>query len=347
MMCQQNLDIFVRANEGGTKLSKSDLLLSMVTSSWDGVNARDEIFDFVDRVNTQLTRRNDFDKDFIMKSCLVLTDLPVAYKVENFNAQNLTLIRKNWPAIKKAVERGVDLANSYGIDRDNLTSVNALIPIIYYLFKNPSVTLRGSSPFEVRNAERIRCWLIMTPLKGAFGRASDGLLKDIRSSIQALANPGEDFPVEAITKIFAKTGLSTEFDGFALDEILSRTYGQQQTFLVLSLLYDDAGWGTMQYHKDHIFAQSLFKLRDLEPQNRLDWISKKDRIGNLCLLLASENIGKQDMPLEDWLATREAGFLKRHLIPKDKDLWKFDRFPEFLKAREDLIRQRYKDLFVQ
>ena len=72
------LDIFVRANEGGTKLSKSDLLLSMVTSSWDGVNAREEMFNFVDRVNTQLTRRNDFDKDFIMKSCLVLTDLPVA-----------------------------------------------------------------------------------------------------------------------------------------------------------------------------------------------------------------------------------------------------------------------------
>jgi uncharacterized protein with ParB-like and HNH nuclease domain len=43
------LDIFVRANEGGTKLSKSDLLLSMVTSSWDGVNAREEIFNFVDR----------------------------------------------------------------------------------------------------------------------------------------------------------------------------------------------------------------------------------------------------------------------------------------------------------
>ena len=34
------LDIFVRANEGGTKLSKSDLLLSMITSNWDGMNAR-------------------------------------------------------------------------------------------------------------------------------------------------------------------------------------------------------------------------------------------------------------------------------------------------------------------
>ena len=140
------LDIFVRANEGGTKLTKSDLLLSMVTSSWDGVNAREEIFNFVDRINTQLTRRNDFDKDFIMKSCLVLADLPIAYKVQNFNSANLSTIRQHWPAIRKAVERGVDLANSFGIDRDNLTSVNALIPIIYYLSKNPNATLRGSTP---------------------------------------------------------------------------------------------------------------------------------------------------------------------------------------------------------
>src|ERR1035437_6806086 len=129
------LDIFARANEGGTKLSKSDLLLSMVIAQWDDVNARDEIFNFVDRVNTQLTRRNDFDKDFIMKSCLVLTDLPVAYKVQNFNIANLTTIRQQWPRIKTTIERGVDLANSFGIDRDNLTSANALIPIIYYLFK--------------------------------------------------------------------------------------------------------------------------------------------------------------------------------------------------------------------
>ena len=101
------LDIFVRANEGGTKLSKSDLLLSMVTSSWDGMNARDKIFGFVDHLNQKLTRKNDFDKDFIMKACLVLTDLPVAYKVQNFSSQNLQKIRHNWSAIKKAIEGGV------------------------------------------------------------------------------------------------------------------------------------------------------------------------------------------------------------------------------------------------
>jgi hypothetical protein len=339
------LDIFVRANEGGTKLSKSDLLLSMVTSNWDGVNAREEIFNFVDRVNTQLTRRNDFDKDFIMKSCLVLTGLPVAYKVQNFNNANLTAIRQNWAAIRKAVERGVDVANSFGIDRDNLTSANAIIPVIYFLFKNPGVTLRGSTPFDARNAQHIRRWLIMALLKGAFGRASDNLLRDIRAQIDALPNPGVDFPVDAINATIGKTGLSVGFDDFAVDDVLNLTYGGQQTFLALSLLYDDATWGTMQFHQDHIFARGLFKPKELSSLNRIEWISRKERLGNLCLLLASENIGKQDMPVAEWLSSREPGFLKRHLIPQDRDLWTFERFPDFLKARELLVRDRLKALF--
>jgi len=89
------LDIFVRANEGGTKLSKSDLLLSMVTSKWGDVNAREEIYGFVEYLNSDLLRRNDFDKDFVMKTSLVVSDLPVQYRVENFNNQNLNLIRQN------------------------------------------------------------------------------------------------------------------------------------------------------------------------------------------------------------------------------------------------------------
>jgi uncharacterized protein with ParB-like and HNH nuclease domain len=340
------LDIFVRANEGGTKLSKSDLLLSMVTNNWDNVNAREEIFSFVDRINADLTRRNDFDKDFIMKSCLVLTDLPVAYKVQNFNNGNLSRIREQWPAVKKAVERGVDLANSFGIDRDNLTSVNALIPIIYYLFKNPKATLRGTTHFDATNAKGIRRWLITALLKGAFGRASDNLLRDIRSNIQEIPNPGTDFPVDAINSTIEKTGISAIFDDNAVDDVLDLTYRGQQTFLALSLLYDDAAWGTMQFDQDHIFAQNQFKKRELASLDRLDWIDKRDRIGNLCLLLSHENSGKKDMPLDKWLASREPSFLKGHLIPEDRSLWKFERFPDFLVAREELVKTRLKSLFA-
>ena len=51
------------------------------------------------------------------------------------------------------------------------------------------------------------------------------------------------------------------------------------------------------------------------------------------------------MPVDEWLESRDSSFIERHLIPDDKSLWKFDRFDDFLKAREELIRNRLKVLF--
>lgn len=338
------LDIFVRANEGGTKLSKSDLLLSMVTSKWDGVNAREQIFGFVDALNSQLTRPNNFDKDFVMKSCLVLSDLPVVYKVQNFSNDNLELIRRNWNSIKSAIWRGVDLINSFGVDRDNLTSVNAIIPVMYYLLKHPGLTFRGSSTLEVANSSTIRAWLIMALLRGVFGRASDGLLTSIRATMQS-AEDTFDFPFDAISDVVQSTGLSAGFDDRAVEDVLRKTYGGRQTFLALSLLYNDVSWGTIPHDQDHIFAASHFKARELAP-DRLAWLPAKDRLGNLCLLMASENREKQDMSPFEWLSSRDPSFLSRHLIPEDSRLWNFERFPDFLTERENLIKLRLKRLFA-
>jgi hypothetical protein len=336
------LDIFVRANDGGVKLTKSDLLLSMITANWEGVNAREEIFTFVDWLNKEQIRKNDLDKDFIMKSCLVLTDQPVKYKVENFNDSALSLIRQQWASTKNALSRAINLVNSFGIDRDNLTSVNALIPIAYYLFKNPGTTFRGSTVFEERNAAGLRRWLIMALLKGAFGRASDTLIAGIRENIKAVANPGADFPVDDINATIGRTGLSTVFDDDAVDDVLDLTYGAPQTFLALSLLYDDAAWGTMAFHQDHLFARSKFKKAEVTGLGHPEWMEKRDRFGNLCLLLAHENEGKNDMDLHAWLQSRGPGFLDRHLIPKSEELWQFERFDDFLGEREKLIRTRLK-----
>jgi uncharacterized protein with ParB-like and HNH nuclease domain len=344
------LDIFVRANEGGTKLSKSDLLLSLVTSKWVG-NAREEIYSFVDRINSELTRKNDFDKDFIMKSCLVLSDLSVKYKVENFNNKNLTLIEKNWKQIKNSIERGVDLTNYFGIDRDNLTSANALIPIIYYLLKQPKQSLRGTTTFDKRNASNVRQWLLLVMLNNVFGGSSDTMLQTIREVLQKQGLVGKDFPVKAINVAIAKKGRSATFDQYSVESILSLTYHDSGSFLALSLLYDENGWGTMMYQKDHIFPQAAFTTKGLLAAGLSDaevarCQSRQHRLGNLNLILAAENQGKSDKDFEKWLKSRDKSFRKKHFIPSDDSLCSLNRFEKFLEAREKLIRARLESVFA-
>jgi len=343
------LDIFVRANEGGTKLSKSHLLLSMVTSKWSGINAREEIYGFVERLNYDLTRKNNLDEDFIMKSCLVLCDLPVAYKVRNFNNQNLSLMQSKWEEIKSSIERAVDLTNTFGIDRDTLTSVNALIPIAYYMFQHPQSLLRGETPSEVQNAAAVRRWLTMALLNNVFGGSSDSILTNIRTVLQKHKKVN-DFPIDDIDKEIARSGRMSYFNQQAMENFLGITYGSRLDFLALSLLYDDNNWGTMTFHRDHIFPKDMFSWKYMKEAgfSREEWSSYnelKDHLANLELLLSHENQEKSNMAFDRWIKTRDVSFKKRHLIPDDTELWKFKNFERFIKERERLIEKRLVKLF--
>ena len=343
------LDIFVRANEGGTKLTKSDLLLSMITSKWSGVNARDEIHQFVDRINNDLTRKNAFIKDFVMKSCLVLSDLPVAYKVDNFTDKNLSLIESNWPGIKQAIEKTVDCINHFGIDRDNLTSANALIPLSYHIFQHPKTQIYGNTPDEVSNRTAIRRWVTMSLLNNVFGGSSDSLLGELRRVLkEQSATPY--FPVDSLNKEIGRAGRTSNFDEYAIENFISVTYGKTLTFLALSLLYDDNSWGTTVFQQDHIFPQQMFYYQTMKKAGYGDdlWFkysNLKDKIGNLELLLPHENQEKSDQPFEKWITTRDTSFKQRHLIPNSPGLWKFENFEGFIDERERLIVEHLEKLF--
>lgn len=336
------LDIFVRANSEGSKLTKSDLLLSMVTSNWAGMNAREEIYGFVDRLNSELTRRNNFSKDFVLKTCLALLDLPVTYKVENFSSQNLDKIREGWQDIKAAMVRGVNFINSRGIDASNLTSANALIPIFYFLYKHPNIRPEGTSATDFQNATLIRRWLCACLLNKVFGGSSDTILSSIRETMKENASDGL-FPAAAILETIRKSGRLSTFDDDAIDRVLESSYGGQGTFLALTMLYEEAAWGNAVFHQDHIFPKSLFVENQVIGTDRQDWMNWKDRLGNLSLLVAEENEEKSNRSFEEWASTRSPEYKTKHLIPEDIALYSFDSFGLFFEAREKLIRARLKN----
>ena len=89
------LNIFIRVNSGGTVLTYSDLLLSIASAQWENHDAREEITDFVDDVNS-IGGGFRINKDFVLKTALVLTDFPnIAFKVDNFNKPNMMKIEAN------------------------------------------------------------------------------------------------------------------------------------------------------------------------------------------------------------------------------------------------------------
>lgn len=334
------LEIFVRANSGGTKLSKSDLLLATLTLHWGAENAREVINNFVDELNNQLTRKNSLNKDFVMKCCLVLLNLPVAYRVSSFTKETCAKIKAEWEEIRTAIRRAVDAANAFGIDENTLTSANALIPVAFYLYQHSDLTLRGESVVEVDNATRVRVWLLAALLNRVLGGSSDSMLTRLREALQTHYKPNGEFPVAGLDEAVRAAGRLAASSQDAVENVLGTSYGEDTCFLALSLLYDDRNWGTMDYSVDHLFAQAEFKRRTI-PDNVKEL---RDDFGNLALVIGDENSGKNQRPLDEWLSTRSPEYLQRHLIPSDRALWHIDQYESFLIERRKLLRARIQQV---
>lgn len=95
------LDIFIRTNSGGTPLSFSDLLMSIASANWKTIDARKEIEKLVEEVYDIGRPGFLIDKDFVLKTCLVLFIDNIKFQLKNFTFANVQLFEKIGIMLKK------------------------------------------------------------------------------------------------------------------------------------------------------------------------------------------------------------------------------------------------------
>ena len=228
------LNIFIRINSGGMSLSYSDLLLSVATAQWKSKDAREEVTEFVDELNA-IGDGFAFNKDLVLKSCLVLGDFnDIAFKVDNFNRSNMLQIEQQWDLIISALRNAVTLVSSFGYSRDTLTANNAIIPIAYYLLKKEIPKNFDQASVFASDRKKIKHWLILSLVKRAFGGQPDTVLRPIR---EILKTNNTEFPLAAIRDKFNGTPKSLEFTDDDVENLLFSRYGDGYTFSTLALLY--------------------------------------------------------------------------------------------------------------
>lgn len=339
------LQIFIRINSGGTKLSYSDLLLSIATAQWKEKDAREVIHEFVDSIN-QIGDGFNFNKDIVLKSCLVLADFDVKFKVDNFTKENMIAIEKKWDKISTAMRISIELVSKLGFSRDNLAATNTIIPIAYFIYKNDFEDSIVHSSHRESDRKAIKEWLARVLLKGTFGGQPDSIYPKMRDLINEHLGK---FPLQETIAHYRGGRKSISFSEDDIDNILDLQYGKAKTYCALSLLYPGLN-SAYKYHQDHIHPQSLFKTKLLakqgvEPEDIELYLSEYNKLPNLQLLEATSNIEKSDKPFEEWLntnyPTQEAkeSYLRQNLIAPTQSLELTD-FLAFVTARKQYMKEQ-------
>lgn len=343
------LNIFVRVNSAGTKLDYSDLLLSIASAQWQHKDARQVITTFVDEISG-IGDGFDFDKDFVLKTCLLLCDIPdIAFKVDNFNKANMLKIEQQWDEITEAIRLAVNLVASFGYHRDTLVSNYTLIPLSYYLMKNGSPqNFTVASRFQ-DDRETIRKFLIHALLKRVFSGTPDNVLRPMRKVIEG---SHESFPFGEIVEEFRGKPKSLTFTDDEIQTLFDYKYGGPYTFSTLALLYPTLDFRN-RFHQDHIFPKSHFTRRKLANAGisgeRIEsYMDEFDYLANLQLLEGQPNIEKSNKDFKQWLeetksdpqARRE--YMEKHYIP-DVDL-SMDNFDNFIAERTKLMTQKFESI---
>jgi len=335
------LNIFIRVNSGGTILSYSDLLLSIAAAQWTQLDARETITSFVDELNG-IGNRFNFNKDWVLKSCLVLGDFTdIAFKVDNFNKANMLRIEKSWEEISQALRNAVLLVSAFGYSRETLTSNNAVIPIAYHILQRGVPSNFDQAGKYANDRRRIQHWLTSSLLKRVFGGQPDNVLRPVR---EVLKGSTDSFPLEEIQNKFKGTTKSLTFTKEDIDALLEVRYGQGYAFSVLALLYPTLDFRN-NFHVDHIHPRSQFTItrlakRGISGEEAGFFVEHVDSLPNLQLLEGIPNQEKNDTDFVDWLndsykskQARQA-FMDRNYIPDDVDL-DFDNFREFFEERRE------------
>tara|TARA_R110000851_G_scaffold42017_4_gene104845 strand:- start:1245 stop:2993 length:1749 start_codon:yes stop_codon:yes gene_type:complete len=340
------LNIFVRLNSGGTVLSYSDLLLSVAVAQWKQVDARSEIHKCVDYLNDIGTGFN-FSQDFVLKAGLMLADIAsVGFKVENFTAANMAKLEGEWPKIKAALNRTVELAANFGLNGQTLRADSALLPIAYYLYKiDAPQNYVTHSKFQEDRAS-IQRWLLHSLLKasGIWGSGLDTLLTALREKIETHYEDG--FPSTELRAVMADRGKSLTFSDEEIEKLVYLRYGDKRTFALLATLFPFVDLRN-QFHVDHVFPISRFtmaKLRKLgfgdEEASELQELANE--LPNLQLLegpMNNEKRAKLPLPwLEDTYqgdAIKRQSYVDRHLLGDLPD--NIDGFREFATVRREML----------
>lgn len=340
------VNIFIRINSGGTALSFSDILMSIAIANCKQMDAKTEIKNLVEHVRS---KGFNISHDFILKSFLYLYHKDVRSLITSFNLGFIELVENNWTRIRDAVSNLFDLLRSFGLTDFTMTSYNAAMPILYYLYHKDIYQDFYKKMGNREDCEIIKKWLFSILLRRAFGASADSVLAQSR---RAYTTDITGSYIKETVTLFPATEINSEIrklsdvgDDF-IEDLLYSQKDSRYSFPILAMMYPNLDYRNNNFHQDHLHPASAYNDLEEKDKEKYGW-QVYNSILNLQMLDANENESKNAKPLEKWVSEQTRNkdmrkFMEDHLIP-DTDL-SLSNFSDFIEKRKAMLIQRIRKM---
>jgi hypothetical protein len=328
------VDVFNRVNSGGTKLSKGDLALAKICAEWPDARTT---------MNAMLERWRSAGFHFRLEWLLrnVNTVLTGEAMFSALKGVDSTTFEE---ALKKA-ERSIDfflnlVSSRLGLDHDRVLGSRYAFPLLSRYYWQ-----RGGDLSDAAERDKLLYWYVQTILWGRYAGSTETILNQDLDQIDA-PESGLDRLVHELRR--SRGNLQVTPDDFAgwsrgarfypLLYMLTRVGGATDWGMGIPLSAHALGKYT-NLHLHHVFPKALlYKAGYARPD--------VNAIANFTFLTLETNLKVSDRDPAEYLeqyAEKDRAALESHWIPMDQDLWRVERYADFLAARRELIATAAND----
>ena len=327
------VEIFNQINSKGTRLTKADLALAHVCSTWP--EARGEMRAFRAEMEGE---GFGVEFDFLVR-CLAAVATGSVLLEGSFVRTPAADLQRAWVEMQAAFRHlvGVLRHEAFIDGLDDLPTHNVLVPATVYLARHG-----GQFPTDAVRRRFIR-WLYLAGLWGRYsGSTETRLQQDVAMVTGRDVDPTHELE-EAILRERGRIVLeAADLEGARIDSavgrfshVLARAHEARDWFTGVRLYDRPVGRrnGAVRHHvfSGKVLRKAGFDDRKLinEPANRAALAQEPDQA--LAGVPPSEYLPE----VED----NQPGALRAQSIPMDRGLWDPERYEEFLAARRRLLAQ--------
>jgi hypothetical protein len=332
------VDIFNRVNSGGTKLSKGDLALARICADWP--EARDTM---KDKLAEWDKAGYAFNLDWLLRS--VNTVLTGEARFQHLQGKGGVDIREGLARSTKHIDTTLNLISGrLGLDHDRVFFGRYAVPLMVRYLDRRASSSASKGP-GVSNAmgeverDKLLFWFIQAAMWGRFSGSTESYLDQ---DLAALEGPdgGLDPLLERLRLWHGS--LRVEPGNFSGSTLGARFY---PVLYMLTRMGDARDWGSGLALKAGLLGKmSQLEVHHIFPKAQLrkrNW-AKGDinALANFCFLTKDTNLAIRDrLPEVYFREIEEAhpGALASQWIPADPELWRMERFGDFLEARKVLL----------